>query len=378
MKLTSTYQTDFKKWLAYEVSFADHQDLYQLYYATLNDQKLGDFECKIEKPYEDEEAFFMITGRDITPLKLNSEKQKYLFLHYFQENYVPTKNIDSWYQQQEYARTKAENHQVLQSASENEPIDVTPDQKEIFYYKVRLFVSSLAALLLLGYLSLSFANSIVSGIVTLLISGIILSFFALASFLSRGYIIGFLKGNAVKISNYQYPEIYHLIQKQAKHLGLIDVPTAYILDGKFNAWVMKFLKHHVLLLHSEAIEAAEGNEQILKFIIGHELAHVRRKHLTQEKYLFPSLIIPFLNKAHARASEYTCDRIGYQFAPQGAVEGILIMSAGKEIYHNINAEYFMNDAAEDHGFWMWFSEKFSSHPHLAKRLQAITMFDQQK
>ncbi|MCX2746195.1 M48 family metallopeptidase, partial [Mangrovivirga sp. M17] len=162
-------------------------------------------------------------------------------------------------------------------------------------------------------------------------------------------------------------------------IGLKEIPDIYICHGSFNAFVTKFARKKYLMLYSEVIETAlMGDTEVLKFVIGHELGHLKRQHLNKEVWLTPSLLIPFLKQAHSRGCEYTCDRIGHYFSTQGSFEGILILATGKEIFSKINIQRYIDDAHAENGFWVWFSEKFLSHPHIYKRLSAIKNYAEKR
>lgn len=131
-----------------------------------------------------------------------------------------------------------------------------------------------------------------------------------------------------------------------------------------------------LMLFSQVIEtAANGDFEIVKFIVGHELGHLKRKHLSQNIWLAPSSLIPFLRLAHSRACEFTCDRIGYSFSKQGSIEGILILATGKEIHSKINVQQYIEDTRSEKSFWVWLSEKFLSHPFVSKRLSELNEYN---
>ncbi len=156
------------------------------------------------------------------------------------------------------------------------------------------------------------------------------------------------------------------------------MPEIFITGGRFNAFVMRFARANYLMLYSEVIETSlKGDFAILIFVIGHELGHIKRKHLTKDLWLFPSNLVPFLKQAYSRGCEYTCDRIGYHFSNRGAVEGILILAIGKEIYSKISIDQFITDSKNEQGFWVWFSEIFLTHPHLAKRIKGIEDYHKQ-
>lgn len=190
-------------------------------------------------------------------------------------------------------------------------------------------------------------------------------------FFRFGVLIGHLKGNGIKLSKNQFPEIYQIVSRQSDLLGLKSIPDVYIIQsgGVLNAFAAKFLGRNYIVLYSEIVESAyEQDKKILEFIIGHELGHIKRNHMFKNLLLIPSYIIPFLGSAYSRACEYTCDNIGNSLCPSGVKSGLLLLASGTKIYKNVNIkEFLIQDYSED-GFWKWFSEKVSSHPNLTKRL----------
>lgn len=191
--------------------------------------------------------------------------------------------------------------------------------------------------------------------------------------------VGYLKGNAIKINKHQFPDISDLIQKHARALDLSTVPDTYLLQGNgiLNAFATRSSGRNFVILYSDVLEVAyqEGIDAV-SFIIGHELGHIKRNHLSFLRSLLtgPASWIPFLGLAYSRACEYTCDNIGYSLAPQGACNGILILTAGKTLYKKVNiAELLLNYEAEE-GFSTNFAEFFSTHPQSLKRIARLNQF----
>lgn len=201
---------------------------------------------------------------------------------------------------------------------------------------------------------------------------IYLLIFLLFIFFQLGVKIGYLKGNAIKVSQNQFPEIYAIAKKQSESLGLRRIPDIYILQngGIINAFATQFFGTNYIVLFSEVVEAGlKDDKAMLEFIMGHEMGHIKRKHLLKKIMLFPSMIVPFLGQAYSRACEYTCDSIGHSLCPHGAQNGLILLASGRNLCSSVNKNEFLNQIENEAGFWNWFSEKISSHPHLSKRVE---------
>ena len=201
--------------------------------------------------------------------------------------------------------------------------------------------------------------------------------FMLINLIGQLFLVGHIRGNAIKINQKQFPEIYEILVSQSERLGLKKVPAMYLLqnDGVLNAFATKFVGRNYVVIYSAILAAAyqEGRSAV-EFIIGHELGHIKRNHVGFLKsfFLLPASFIPFLGAAYSRACEYTCDSIGYALCPEGAAKGLLILAAGTSLYKKINIDELLLTAQSEKGFVTWFAEIFSSHPHGTNRL---AMFD---
>lgn len=193
----------------------------------------------------------------------------------------------------------------------------------------------------------------------------------IGALLFRGYLVG----NAVQVNKDQFPEVYELLQQHCAALNL-KVPNMYVMNGNglLNAFVTRMVWRNYVVIYSDVLDAAYKNGmEVLSFIIGHELGHLKRNHVGKLKnfVILPARLIPFLSKAYSRACEYTCDNIGYWLSPRGAKDGILLLSAGKKLYKKVNSKNMLLYFEKNNDFFVVLSELFSTHPPLAKRLGGI-------
>ena len=244
--------------------------------------------------------------------------------------------------------------------------------RENLYLTIRYIVSLLLYAVLIGFI---YNGKSMNGYFLLV------AIVAIFSYFGSLFLIGYLKGNAIKINEKQFPEIFTILKDQAHKLELKKLPEVYLLQGggTLNAFATRFARKNFVVLYSDILELAYlQGEDAVAFILGHELGHIKRSHVGFLKSLFllPSNYVPFLGAAYSRACEYTCDNIGYNLAPAGGQKGLLVLAAGKKLYKHVSMDQLMRDMNNVSGFAHWFAEIFMSHPSLLKRVALIHELNQ--
>ena len=197
---------------------------------------------------------------------------------------------------------------------------------------------------------------------------------ALCIYFAQGLSIGMLKHNAVKINQEQFSDVYNKIVEYSEKMALKKIPDAYVMQsgGLLNAFATRFFFRDFVVIYSDVLELAyEQGENAVNFIVAHELAHVKRGHLTKKKYILCAEIIPFLGMAYSRACETTCDNFAAALVPENSTDGMLALIAGKKLYKKVSIDALLKSAYEESGFWTWFYEICSSHPNIVKRIENI-------
>jgi Zn-dependent protease with chaperone function len=193
-------------------------------------------------------------------------------------------------------------------------------------------------------------------------------------FVFHGLVIGHIRGNGVRVSRRQFPELMAIADAQARRLGMTDTPDMFILQsgGILNAFATRFLGRNFVILYSDVLAlATQKGEKAVSFVLGHELGHVKRRHMTRRALLYPAMIFPFLGSAYSRACEYTCDRIGNALEPEGSIDGLLVLAAGRDLYTQVDPGEYARQRTTETGFFVRFAEIMATHPNLTKRVAVL-------
>lgn len=198
----------------------------------------------------------------------------------------------------------------------------------------------------------------------------------LISFIANGLFIANIRNNGVKITEQQFPRIARRTKEIADDMRLSRIPEVFIIQsgGLLNAFATKFFGRNFVVLYSDIVEVIEqGNDAELDFIIAHELAHVKRRHITKNALLLPAMWMPFLGKAYSRACEFTCDRMAtiYTRNTEAATNALCILASGKYLYNNINVEEYLAQHDMEGGFFLWLNHITSTHPPLPLRIKKV-------
>lgn len=193
--------------------------------------------------------------------------------------------------------------------------------------------------------------------------------------LGQSAFISYLKGTGVEITQEQFPDLHEKINACSEKLDIEKPPAAYLMHmgGTFNALATRFLGKNFIVLYSDIVDALENHPDALNFYIGHELGHLKRRHLVWGPLLAPAAFLPIIGTAYSRAREYTCDRHGLAACndPASAPLGLAALAAGGKRWRTLNQESYTAQTKHSSGFWMSLHEIISDYPWLTKRIATL-------
>jgi Zn-dependent protease with chaperone function len=188
-------------------------------------------------------------------------------------------------------------------------------------------------------------------------------------------LIAHIKGNGVELTETQFPDLHGQFVACCDQLQMAKRPQAYILNGNggLNAFATKFLGSQYVVLFSDVVDAMKSHADGVRFYIGHELGHLRMKHLSRHFLRWPVLWLPLLGAAYSRARESTCDRHGLacSSSPEGAARALSALSAGADRWKDLDIAAYRQQTHHSSGFWMSFHELTAGYPWLTKRVTRV-------
>jgi Zn-dependent protease with chaperone function len=236
-------------------------------------------------------------------------------------------------------------------------------QKEKTYFTILITVS------VIGWIVLTIT---VLGLVYALIGALV------AWFLS-GLLAARLKSESVEVTKEQLPDLYKTFEEVCEKLELFERPRFYILqhNGVLNAFASRHSGRNFIVVFSGLLEALGHDSERMKFLIGHEVGHIRRNHILKRIFLLPSMIIPMLGHAYHRACEATCDRFGLFAAgnTEAATQGLVVLAAGKQVSTMANPAAFARQYYDNRGFFISWHELSSGYPTLSQRVAKMLGID---
>ena len=182
-----------------------------------------------------------------------------------------------------------------------------------------------------------------------------------------------IRGTAVRLSRTQFPDLYASVDEFAAALGVRPAPDVYLSNGNgtLNAFAAQsgFTNNYTVLSNELFANLRNNNRDGTRFILGHELGHIRLHHvaLWYQLVLCYSQLIPILGPTLSRLREYSCDRNGAALEPRGEM-GLVLLTAGRYAADYVHVSELVDQGRHLGGFWVGISQLPRSHPWTVRRI----------
>ena len=228
---------------------------------------------------------------------------------------------------------------------------------------------------------------IVTVIIFVVILGISLFVFIIPLIFAVFYVKttqGSYLGNAVKITERQFPDIYNTVYLAAERLSMPQ-PDVFIRQTPvIQAHAIGIWGRKSVVLTSALVETMKPSE--LACIIGHEFTHIKCEHTSWGilANLHNSIPIPvisnllsFIFLSWARKAEYTCDRGGLIVSQDvsASVAAIAKLAVGKQLFEKLDLDSFKGQKSEvSKDDISRLSELLLTHPFFVNRIQKMNIY----
>jgi Zn-dependent protease with chaperone function len=204
--------------------------------------------------------------------------------------------------------------------------------------------------------------------------------FLFASWLAKIFAMASVRGQGIRVTQNQYPQIHEYVRQFAERLQVKKLPEVYVIQSTFmNAFATKVIGRRYVVLYSHLVDAAleSGDFDEVAMILGHEMAHHAAGHVRWHTFLALAFWMPFLHSFWSRRAEYTCDRAGLHLVNklQPSLQGIVKLAVGRKLAASINLTALRQQKEEVSGeIGPKLVEIFSTHPLTIKRVVAMEDF----
>jgi len=184
-----------------------------------------------------------------------------------------------------------------------------------------------------------------------------------------------IRGNSVRLSKEQFPEIYAVLQNHCRRLGLTDVPKLFLtgssidpFSNTFSSWGEKYIVIHQIVFDIDDAKTMV----VISFLLAHELGAVRLNHTAvwNEMLLTYISALKWLRNPLERVRTYSRDRYGAALTPTG-FRGLLVSATGRRLMNQVNIEDYLLQSRRYGGLWSNINVFFEPKPQVLVRINQL-------
>jgi hypothetical protein len=184
-----------------------------------------------------------------------------------------------------------------------------------------------------------------------------------------------IRGNSVRLSNEQFPEIYAILQSHCQKLGMTELPELFLTGASiqpfsetFSSWHERYIVIHQIIFDIDDRKTMD----VISFLLGHELGAIRLNHTAvwNEMLLTYISALKVFRNPLERVRTYSRDRYGAALSPTG-FRGVLISATGRRLMDHVNVEEYFRQARTYGGLWANVNIFFEPKPQVLMRLKQL-------
>lgn len=184
-----------------------------------------------------------------------------------------------------------------------------------------------------------------------------------------------VRGDSVRVSEQQFPEVYAVLRNHCRLLRMTKLPELFITGSSiapfsrtFSSW-----REDYIVLHQNIFDIDdEKTMDVISFIIGHELGAIRLNQTAvwNEMLLTYLSSIKWLRAPLERVRTFSRDRYGAALTPTG-FRGLLIAAIGRRLMDRVNIDAYIQEMRTYGGFWSGVNVFFEPRPQVFIRMNRL-------
>ena len=184
-----------------------------------------------------------------------------------------------------------------------------------------------------------------------------------------------VRGNSVRLSERQFPEVYAVLQAHCGKLGMESVPELFITSGSISPFSRTFSswRENYIVLHQNVFEIDDAKTMdVVSFLLAHELGAIRLKHTAVGNEMLLTYVssIKWLRNPLERVRTFSRDRYAAALSPTG-FRGLLIGAIGRRLMNRVDIEEYLAQMRAYGGVWLGVNVFFEERPQVFSRLRRL-------
>lgn len=184
-----------------------------------------------------------------------------------------------------------------------------------------------------------------------------------------------VRGNSIRLSDSQFPEVYAVFREHCRRLGMTKVPELFITAGSIAPYSRTFSswRENYVVLHQVIFDIDDRKKlDVASFILAHELGAIRRNQTAvwNEMLLTYVTAIKWLRNPLERVRTFSRDRYAAALSPSG-FRGLLINAIGRRLLDEVDIEEYLAQMRAYGGFWSGLNIFFEPKPQVFVRLNRL-------
>ncbi|HXO17258.1 MAG TPA: M48 family metallopeptidase [Candidatus Dormibacteraeota bacterium] len=184
-----------------------------------------------------------------------------------------------------------------------------------------------------------------------------------------------IRGNSVRLSDKQFPEVYAILRDHCRRLGMVEVPELFLtastiapFSQTFSSWREKYIVIHQSIFDIDDSKTMD----VVSFVLAHELGAIRLNQTAvwNEMLLTYVSAIKWLRNPLERVRTYSRDRYGAALSPTG-FRGLLIHAVGRRLMDHVDIVDYLAQERRYGGFWSSVNVFFEGKPQVFTRLRKL-------